>query len=532
MPEPNFSNRTLYHGDNLDFLRGMNSETIDLIATDPPFNKSRDFHATPDSLAAGASFQDRWSWRDDIHDEWLIKIQRDNPEAWHVINAAKNVYGDDMGAFICWLGVRLLEMRRVLKPTGSIYLHCDPTASHYLKVLMDAVFGKEQVRNEIVWKRTASHGGSRRWGPIHDTMLFYSKSDDYLWNRVYQEYDSSYIEEFYRFEDAKGRYRLVTLTGAGRRSGDSGKPWFGVNPTDSGRHWAIPMGTLQRAFPHVDLTELTTQEKLDLLNEAGLVYWPARGTIPQQKRYLDESLGVPIQDIIHDVPPISAHAKERLGYPTQKPLALYERIIAASSSPGEVVLDPFCGCATTPVAAERLGRQWVGIDIWDNAYKMVLDRLESEGLAVPYEDDDRYKSHLLTFGSVHYTTTPPVRTDGGEEAVLYLQTPTARAKRYPPPRSQQDKLLMDIGPYCQGCGRYYGFDTRVLEVDHIRPKSDGGSDAYDNLTLLCPPCNREKRDRMTLTGLQDHNRRNGHLTSENEVNIRHGRARAARRRRR
>ena len=225
-----------------------------------------------------------------------------------------------------------------------------------------------------------------------------------------------------------------------------------------------------------------------------------------------------------DIGNVSAQSNERLGYPTQKPLALYERIIEASSNPGDFVLDPFCGCATTPIAAERLGRQWVGMDIWDNAYKMVLDRLESEGLAVPYEDDDRYRSHLLTFGAVNYTTKPAVRTDDGEEAVLYLQTPTARERRYPLPRSQHGKLLVDIGPFCQGCGRNYGFDPRVLEVDHIRPRSDGGSDAYDNLTLLCPPDNKEKRDRMTLTGLQDYNRRNGHLTQENERNIRHGRA--------
>ena len=201
----------------------------------------------------------------------------------------------------------------------------------------------------------------------------------------------------------------------------------------------------------------------------------------------------------------------------QKPLALYERIILASSW----VLDPFCGCATTPIAAEKLGRKWIGMDIWGGAHEVVLKRME----------DNR---QLLTEPNpqIHYITTLPIRTDDGEEAVLYLQTPTARARRHPPPRSQHGKLLIDIGPFCQGCGRNYGFDPRVLEVDHIRPRSDGGSDAYDNLTLLCPPCNKEKRDRMTLTGLQDYNRKNSHLTTENEGNIRHGRARATRRRRR
>ena len=508
MPEPNFSNRTLYHGDNLDFLRGMNSETIDLIATDPPFNKSRDFHATPDSLAAGSSFQDRWSWRDDIHDDWLIKIQRDNPEAWHVINAAKSVYGDDMGAFVCWLGVRLLEMRRVLKPTGSIYLHCDETASHYIKALMDAVFGPAGFQTEITWKRTSAHNDSKRFGQVKDSLFFYSKSADKTWNPVYVPHDESYVSDFYRHRDERGRYRLheVIRTASMGPRPNLAYEYMGYTPK-----WGWRM----------------ERDKLEALDKEGRLVWSGRGR-PYRKTYLNK--GQIPSNLWADIANVSAQSNERLGYPTQKPLALYERIIEVSSDPGDIVLDPFCGCATTPVAAERLGRQWVGIDIWDKAYKMVLDRLETEGLAVPYEDDDRYRSNLITFASVYYSTTPPVRTDGGEEAVLYLQTPTARAKRYPPPRSQHEKLLGHIGPYCQGCGRYYGFDVRVLEVDHIRPKSDGGSDAYDNLTLLCPPCNREKRDRMTLTGLQDHNRRYKYLSQENEANIRHGRARATRRR--
>ena len=178
MAEPNFQNRALYHGDNLDFLRGMNSESIHLIATDPPFNKSRDFHATPDSLAAGASFQDRWSWRDDIHDEWLIDIQSDYPEVWSVINTAKQVYGDDMAAFLCWLGVRLLEMHRVLRDDGSLYLHIDHTAHAYVKTLMDAVFGKSNFRNEIVWDYSFQIDGLASLSLMrkHDTLLYYVKS--------------------------------------------------------------------------------------------------------------------------------------------------------------------------------------------------------------------------------------------------------------------------------------------------------------------------------------------------------------------
>ena len=168
---PNFQNRTLYHGDNLDFLRGMDSETVHLIATDPPFNKSRDFHATPDSLARGAQFQDRWSWRDDLHDDWLIAIQRDEPEVWQVITAAKAVYGDDMAAFLSWMAVRLLEMHRVLANNGSLYLHCDTAACHYLKTLLDAVFGAKNFQSDITWQRTSAHSDSKRFGQVKDTSF-------------------------------------------------------------------------------------------------------------------------------------------------------------------------------------------------------------------------------------------------------------------------------------------------------------------------------------------------------------------------
>ena len=194
----------------------MNSGTVNLIATDPPFNKSRDFHATPDSLAAGAQFQDRWSWQDDIHDDWLIAIQRDEPEVWHVITAAKEVYGDDMAAFLCWLGVRLLEMHRVLTDDGSLYLHCDATASHYIKTLLDAVFKQRQFRSEIVWQRTGAHNGAKRYGAVSDRLLFYTKSDQWTWNQQYVPYSDEYIKQRYRYDDGDGRlYWRNTMTAAG-----------------------------------------------------------------------------------------------------------------------------------------------------------------------------------------------------------------------------------------------------------------------------------------------------------------------------
>ena len=240
MSEPNWKNRTLFHSDNLPVLRSMDSESVDLIATDPPFNKSRDFHATPDSLAAGASFQDRWSWERDVHQEWIDQITDDYPKVINVIYGSRNSYGDDMGAFLCFMAVRLLEMHRVLKGTGALYLHCDPTASHYLKELMDSIFGKNNFRNEIVWRRTSSHNAADRFGPIHDTLLFYAKSGDYKHNIRFTPYLRGHVEDYFKKKDTRGQYWTNSIHGSGIRKGESGKPWRGCDPTASGRHWAVP----------------------------------------------------------------------------------------------------------------------------------------------------------------------------------------------------------------------------------------------------------------------------------------------------
>ena len=394
--DPTMTN-ALYYGDNLTALRDhVPDESVDLVYLDPPFNSNASYNVLfreksgEESPAQIKAFTDTWEWTLESQRTYENEIML-NPatpaNVKEMIAAFLQFIGSNaMMAYLVMMTPRLVELRRVLKPTGSIYLHCDPTASHYLKVLMDAIFGKEHFRNEIVWKRTGSHGGSKRWGPIHDIILFYSKSDGYTWNRSYQEYDSSYVEEYYRFEDDRGRYQLVSLTGAGTRSGDSGSPWLGVNPTDSGRHWAVPLGSLQREYPDIDLAVLSTQEKLDLLNQAGLVYWPGRGSIPRQKRYLEEGLGVPIQDIAGDILPIGAQAKERLGYPTQKPLSLLERIVQASSNEGDVVLDPFCGCGTAIAAAHKLNRHWIGIDITHLAVALMKNRLKTAFNILPGQD--------------------------------------------------------------------------------------------------------------------------------------------------
>ena len=461
----NFADRTIWTGDNLDILRGLNSASIDLIYLDPPFNSNRNYAAPVGSAAAGAAFKDTWTLSD-LDVAWMGLIADQQPAMYKVLEAAGLTHGKGMQSYLCMMAVRLLEMRRVLKGTGSIYLHCDPTAGHYLKLLMDAVFGADMFRNEIVWKRTGSHGGSKRWGPIHDAILFYSVTDAYLWKGAYQEYDASYLDRYYRFEDERGRYRLVTLTGAGTRTGDSGQQWRGVNPTDSGRHWAVPNAALRSAFPDISLEGLSTQEKLELLDEAGIIYWPEKGSVPQQKRYVDDGEGVPVQDIISDIPPIGSHARERVGYPTQKPLALLERIIKASSNEGGVVLDPFCGCATACVAADNLGRRWIGIDISSKAVELVNIRLQQ------------------SMGGLFHNRLVTARTDIPRRTDIETLVPYRQNKHF---------LFGKQEGRCNGCRS--AFEFRHLEVDHIIPRDSGGQDHIENLQLLCAHCNRVKGNR-------------------------------------
>jgi len=289
-------------------------------------------------------------------------------------------------AYLVSMTVRIAEIHRVLKPTGSFYLHCDPTASHYLKLVIDAIFCAHggEFRNEIIWKRTSSHNSAKRWGAIHDVIFYYSKSNEPTWNRVLQALDEDYVASFYRHRDEKGQYRLSDLTGAGiTATGDSGKAWRGIEPSSKGRHWALPaLCSLPTwfVFPE-NYATMSTQQRLDVLDAQGLIAFPTQkksGGVPSFKRYLSDQSGAAIQDMILDIQPISAQAAERLGYPTQKPESLLERIIKASSNEGDVILDAFCGCGTTIAVAERLQRQWVGIDITYQSISLILRRLEKQ----------------------------------------------------------------------------------------------------------------------------------------------------------
>ena len=459
--KPNFASESLWTGDNLPVLRGMNDGCVDLIYLDPPFNSNRHYEAPIGSKAAGASFKDAWTLSDvDVHEHGELADR--SPATYAVIEAARQVHGKGMQSYLIFMAVRLLEMNRILKPASSIYLHCDDTAGHWLRALMDAVFGVGAFRNEIVWKRIGNHNDAGRFGRTGDRLLFYGS--DIRREGVRIPLSVSNVTSKYRHHDGRGQYRRGDLTAAETRQGEAGKAWRGWNPTDIGRHWGVPRKGAYAAWVETRLipgyqAEESILARLDMLLEAGLIVFTANGT-PELKRYLAASPGQVPPDVWTDIPPVNSQAKERTGYPTQKPLALLERVILASTDPGDMVLDPFCGCATALVAADRLQREWAGIDLSPLATKLVNERIaEDRGL----------------WGGATALTDPPLRTDLG-----YL----------PNYRTHRHRLYGKQEGVCVGCETHFPF--RVMDVDHILPRSRGGTDHPDNLQLLCSGCNRSK----------------------------------------
>jgi site-specific DNA-methyltransferase (adenine-specific) len=350
----------LYYGDNLDVLRRhVDDASVDLVYLDPPFNSNASYNvlfAERDGTQAASqikAFEDTWKWDEDAARAYESAVEAGGKLS-QAMQAFRTLLSEsDMMAYLAMMAPRLVELRRVLKPTGSLYLHCDPTASHYLKLLLDAIFGPVNFRNEIVWKRTSSHNDSVRFGKIHDVILFYSVSDKWRFNLQRTPLDQSYIDNVYTQVDENGRrYRLGDISAPGGRGpiyewGGKTQPWR------------------------------FTKDKMEALHKAGRIklYPDGRAMINAYVRYLDESKGQPVQDWWDDIGVIAAPAKERLGYPTQKPQALLERIVLASSNEGDTVLDPFCGCGTTIAAAQKLNRRWIGIDITNLAISLIRSRL-------------------------------------------------------------------------------------------------------------------------------------------------------------
>ena len=399
MTTPNFKNRTIWTGDNLPIMRGLNSGSVDLIYLDPPFNSNQDYAAPIGSKAAGAAFKDTWTL-DDVDRLWMLLLRDNAPVLFHIIEGARMVQGKGMASYLSMMAQRLREMKRILKPKGSIYLHCDPTASHYLKLLMDAVFGKDSFRNEIIWHYRKWSTGKYSFQKNHDVLLFYGPEKERTFNQLYMERAASTLKRF-------GTGKIVSGYGKdGRR---------------------LPS---------------TTEGESDGVRQDDV--WQIGRIAPVKRIYL-----------------------------TQKPLALLERIIQASSNEGDTVFDPFCGCATACVAAERNDRQWLGIDLSERAAELVQVRIRKE------------INLLHNFKPIHRTDQPQ-RTDLG---------------KMPPPAAHKDVLYGKQSGQCGGC--VVMFPKRNLTIDHIVPKAKGGTDHLENLWLLCGACNSSKGTKTQAEFLKD-----------------------------
>jgi len=489
----NFKSRTLFVADNLPVMRGMNSESVDLIATDPPFNTKRIHNAPLGSRTAQQRYDDRWKW-DEVTDEWQDLIAADYPVIKEIIEAAAVIEGgsidhrtgkistgrikNSIAAYIAWMAPRVIEMYRLLKPTGSLYLHCDPAANSYLRLLLDSVFGRPKFRSEIIWRRSNAHNKeARQYGPIHDTILFYSKSDKHTFHPGTRPYAKAYIDDRFKKSDERGKWQTNYLTGPEVRHGESGKPWGGFDPTKAGRHWAISK-SIKKFLPD-NGKGMTSLEMLDALHEKGLIIFPKKkGGQPMYKQYVGD--GVLYQDIwayqpntrgvlYNSVENIDEDVKwienenEKANWTTQKPIGVYRRIIESSSNENDMVLDPFCGCATTCAAAEILGRQWVGIDIDPVAETETKDRLSD------------------------ITSLDP-------SGVLVRKS---RIKRTDIPHISDQKMRVSLWEK-QGrqCANPYCDSEQVrsvdLDLDHRIPKIRGGDDDIHNRIGLCGNCNNRK----------------------------------------
>lgn len=375
----NVRNRTIFLHDNLEILQGINDCCIDLIYLDSPFNKNKKFIAPTGSSADGAEFSDIFR-EEDVKDDWLKTIREDQVELHQYLNGIKGVGKRYNFAYLAYMAIRLIECHRILKSTGSLYLHCDPTMSHYLKTALDSIFGEENFRNEIIWQRMSAHNDARRWGSIHDSLLFYSKSKSFTWTKYRTPLSEDQISKRYRNSDENGLYTTSPLQARSLSGGGYVYEWGGRVDT-----WKFP------------------KARLDELNNSGLIHWPKKKDgVPRRKVYLTSDSGRPVQDVISDISALRSSTSERVGYPTQKPIALLARIINSSSNRGDMVLDPFCGCATTCIAAENNNRQWIGIDVSQKAYDLVKLRLDKE--VVRTHELPQFQEE------VHLTASPPRRS--------------------------------------------------------------------------------------------------------------------------
>ena len=439
---------TLFTNDNLFILYGLNSESVDLIYLDPPFNSKRTYAAPIGSKSAGASFKDMWTWND-VNDAYLEKMIQEYPDLVRFIQSIEKIHSKGMMAYITYMTQRIIEMYRILKNTGSFYLHCDQTASHYLKIVLDTIFGKDNFKNEIIWERMVGAKGSqhkaKKYGTSADILLFYTKSSINSFNLIKNTSEQERFKKFPLIDENGRRYyddsaHIFCNPSMGDRP-NLCYTWKGFkNPHPSG--WRL------------------SKERLEEEYKKGNIVIKSNGKL-ERRKYENEYKGNAINNIWSDIKIVSG--KEATGYPTQKPLALLHRIIQTSSQEGDVVLDPFCGCATTCVAAQQLERKWIGIDIESKAVDLLIQRLSHDaGL----------------FSDFIQRNDIPQRTD------IIIEEISLKIK---------ERLWKQQESKCNAC--YVEMRIIDFEVDHIVPKSRGGGDYYENYQLLCSNCNRVKGDR-------------------------------------
>ena len=537
-------NRTIVISDNLPALRAMPSDSVDLIYLDPPFNSGADY-LNPIGLSAkeagglledvsrpvpGANEPYQTGFSDVFHMEelnpdgsqndnwkpgWVQEISLVIPSIPGLVELAGASHSPSMQGYVTFMAIRLIEMQRILKPGGSIYLHCDDTSVHYLKLLMDTVFGRDRYLNNIIWKRAVAHNDSKKLGRIVDHILYYANGDDWTWNDegALRPKTQDEIANAYPDMDNVGRYRGADLTGAGAQGGESILPWTGYDVAARGRHWAPPL----RDGTYADYIEAHfisnykfikgVHARLDALDEAGLITHPKTGVWPGLKRYADADRGNMQQNLV--LSPIgftnySTKKGEYVGYKTQKPLGLLERLIRMSSNPGDVVLDPFCRCATTPIAAENLKRRWIGMDRGVEAYRQVVNRIRKK-----FPDMTTEGEFALIENRRFYRVDELPGQDNDAQFVV-----EATQQETPPPRLNLDRdqkraLLGLQEGYCLGCANKPDID--LMEGDHVVPRIQSGPEEMVNLQLLCAHSNRVKGGNRSMRDLWTINERKGVL---------------------
>ena len=538
-------NRNLFIADNLSLLRRLDNNSIDLICIDPPFAKNQTFignlrpplsadeqageqamlsawgiSSEKDADAAGiywsngadsARFRDIWRWESDIHEEWIAAIDADRPGLAKVIDATRSAHSEQQAAYLVYMAIRLIEMERVLKPGGSIYMHSDHNADSYLKMVMDAIFGNDRFQASITWRRTFAHNDSRRFGRISDSILLYG-SGNINGDAVRMPLSRDYASSHYRHTDQRGLYRDDSLTGAGLTQGESGQPWRGYDPRSIGRHWSVPRTGPYAAWLDANIipgyqSMGSVLARLDALDAADLLLQAPNARVPRLKRYLDANPGLIPGDVWTDIFPINSQARERTGYPTQKPVALAERIILASTQPGAVVLDCFAGCAYVPVAAERNGRQWIACDISPRALTVLKRQFAKFRYAVDGMQQGQTPA-LITDANVitrspfdlpERTDTDPVeRRDIGELPERTYKVPASII-----PEREMLEFLLELSDYTAWCCGFANRrpdgsiirTTRNFHLDHLDPKSLQGSNQIYNRAPMCPHHNIRKNNR-------------------------------------